>query len=101
MTNLQQLPIPFDQELWKDIKGFEGFYQVSNRGRVKSLSRIVVGGPNNSITKRIPETILKPADAKGYHKVKLSKDGVITQHKVHSLVGLHFCEGYFEGASVH
>ena len=34
MTNIQQ-------EIWKDVKGFEGYYMVSNIGRVKSLERIV------------------------------------------------------------
>lgn len=29
-------------EIWKDIKGFEGFYQVSNLGRVKSLDRAII-----------------------------------------------------------
>ena len=36
----------FEQEEWRDIKGFEGLYQVSNMGRVKSLSRIVRAGKN-------------------------------------------------------
>ena len=30
------------QEIWKDIEGYEGLYQVSNKGRVKSISRLVV-----------------------------------------------------------
>jgi hypothetical protein len=30
-------------EVWKDIKGFEGFYLISNKGRVKSLPRLVKG----------------------------------------------------------
>lgn len=29
------------EEIWKDIKGFEGFYQVSSLGRVKSLDRVI------------------------------------------------------------
>ncbi len=29
------------QEVWKDIKGYEGYYQVSNLGRIKSLDRYV------------------------------------------------------------
>ena len=32
---------PNMKEVWKDIKGFEGFYQVSNMGRVKSLERTI------------------------------------------------------------
>ena len=32
------------KEIWKDIKGYEGLYQVSNMGRVKSLKRISLDG---------------------------------------------------------
>ena len=38
------------QEIWKDIQGYEGLYQISNLGRVKSLERIIV--TNNGITKK-------------------------------------------------
>ena len=30
------------EEIWKDIKGYEGLYQVSNLGRVKSLKRVIL-----------------------------------------------------------
>lgn len=35
------------KEIWKDIPGYEGYYQISNLGRVKSLNRIVIGGRGN------------------------------------------------------
>lgn len=35
------------REIWKDIKDYEGFYQVSNHGRIKSLKRIAWNGRNN------------------------------------------------------
>ena len=64
------------QEVWKDIKGYEGFYQVSNMGKVKSLKRTI----NNSTTyggkATIKERILKPKkDKDGYESVGLNKDG--------------------------
>ena len=40
-----------DIEIWKDIKGFEGLYQVSNWGRVKSLERVVQFGKQKRIVK--------------------------------------------------
>lgn len=58
-------------EVWKDIEGYEGIYQVSNLGRVKRFSA---------------DRILSPANNLGYHKVGLSKDGKVTQFKVHRLV---------------
>ena len=49
------------KEIWKDIKGYEGFYQVSNLGRVKSLERVTI---NNRI---VHERILKlKRDRSGY-----------------------------------
>ena len=70
-------------EEWKDIKNYEGLYQVSNWGRVKSLGN---GKSNNS-----KEKILKPfKDAGGYLVVKLYKDGKTKCFKVHRLVAETF-----------
>lgn len=46
-----------NSEVWKDIAGYEGCYQVSNLGRIKSLDRIVVN--KNGHTKHVTERILK------------------------------------------
>lgn len=65
-------------ESFKDINGFDGDYQISNLGRVKSLKK----------TKSI---ILKPGLNKpGYKFVILTKHGVQTNHMIHRLVALHF-----------
>ena len=59
---------------WKDIKNYEGLYQISNIGEVKSLSRI-------------KERILKPsADKRGYRFVILQKNCVTKCIKIHLLV---------------
>ena len=61
-----------DMETWKDIPGFEGVYQVSDLGRVKSLERKLTAGPGVRI---LPESILKPmVDRYGYLCVNLYKD---------------------------
>ena len=74
-------------EIWKDIKDYEGYYQISNLGRVKSLSRLVDNRYYNK------ECILKPRlHLKGYHLVALSKNGKITGHSVHRLVAETFIE---------
>ena len=66
-------------EEWKDIKGYEGLYQVSNLGNVKSLGN---GNSNNS-----KERILKPGKNKGnYLVVVLSKNGKCKTCLVHRLV---------------
>ena len=46
-------------EEWKDIKGYEGLYKVSNKGRVKSVERKVWNSGNQSYN-TIKERILKP-----------------------------------------
>ena len=66
------------EEIWADIKGFEGLYQISNFKRVKSLSRIEQGhcsnGKYNSNYYR-KERILKPHKCKEYYQFTLYKDG--------------------------
>lgn len=62
-------------EIWKDIKGYEGYYQVSNLGNVKSLNRKVNVYENDCIKKRPlqEKLIAKTKDKKGYIRVSLSK----------------------------
>ena len=78
-----------DGETWKDIAGYEGFYQVSNSGRVKSLDRYMDrldGKRGYRISK-----ILKPQyNWKGYKSVTLKKNGTYKPMFAHRLVALHF-----------
>ena len=76
------------KEIWKDIKGYEGLYQVSNLGKIKSLSRKIFNGKNYYISK---EKILKPAkDKDGYVQVLLYKNNRHKTYKVHRLVAMAF-----------
>lgn len=76
------------QEIWKDIEGHEGRYQISNIGRVKSLSRILnIGSTLTGVnTRKTVERILKtPCGNKGYLVVGLTtkcKHKVFTVHKL-------------------
>lgn len=73
-----------EQEIWKDIKGYEGKYQVSNFGNVRSLMY-----HNTKGIKRI--SLLKPAtDGSGYFRCALSKNNILTTFKVHRLVAQAF-----------
>lgn len=77
------------KEYWKPIKGYEGLYQVSNFGRVKSLQRIVNNG-NNSV-RIIKERILKnQMDKDGYYVVNLHKTNKSKTFRVHRLVAEAF-----------
>lgn len=76
--------------MWKDIKDFEGLYQISDRGEVKSLSRSVKG-PYGSVH-TLKEKLLKPWDAGGYNRVTLRKDGRESFVAVHRLVATAFID---------
>lgn len=80
-------------EEWKDIKGYEGLYQVSNKGRVRSLDRQYVGRNQYGHTYIIVKKgkILKPCTQRGYEYVVLSVGGVNRKTmKVHRLVAEAF-----------
>ena len=79
-------------EIWKDIKGYEGLYQVSNYGRVKRLSRRINGGHNQGGTGRVvPEKILKPyLLPTGYYDFSLIKNGKYKHHSLHRLIAEAF-----------
>ena len=69
------------KEIWKDIKGYEGLYQVSNLGRVKSLSR--KNHPKEEFRNLI-------TNSKGYLIVNLLKNNKGKTNKVHRLVAEAF-----------
>lgn len=73
-----------DNEIWKDIPGFEGVYAASNKGRVRSLPRIDCAGRNRS------GKILAQQIVKGYLVVGLNHNKANKQCKVHRLVALAF-----------
>ncbi len=76
------------KEVWKDIRGYEGLYQVSDFGNVKSLERKSWNGYKWFIKK---EKILKPRPLKsGYLRVSLCKDGIAKDYLVHRLVAIAF-----------
>ena len=72
-------------EEWRDVAGYEGLYQVSSEGRVKSLERTFI---DNSGRKRtVKERILKSRTNRyGYMEVNLCADGKRKMLKVHRLV---------------
>ena len=72
-------------EEWKDIDGYVGLYQISNKGRVKSLHRL------DRLGRPVQEKILKHGYNKdGYWQVMLSKNGKYKTFRVHRLVAKAF-----------
>lgn len=89
-------------EIWKDIKGYEGIYQASTYGNVKSVDRIcervLPGGKTRVCNQK--GRILKPIINKGTRKgvlprlqVQLSKDGKVKSIQLHRIIALTFLEG--------
>ena len=80
-------------EIYKDILGFESYYQVSNLGNVKSVKRTIQ--INTNIKRTINESILKPKiDVYGYLSVDLYKNKIAKKIKIHRLVALVFIPNY-------
>lgn len=72
-------------EVWKTIKGYEGYYEISNLGRVKSLARLKKGAKN--ITYLTKDKILKQNfDKDGYFLINLCKNSKLKTFKIHRLV---------------
>ena len=79
------------EEIWKDIFGFEGYYQISNYGRVKSLKRKGVA-QERLLRERI--------DKKGYIHYALKKDNKTCEVKAHRLVAIHFIPNLYNKPQV-
>lgn len=81
------------EEIWKDIEGFEGYYQVSNLGRVKRLERTAVrgNGKSENAVFYIPERIKEPqVQTQGYLHVALYKDGKYKTKRLNRIVAIAF-----------
>lgn len=73
-------------EIWRDVVGFEGLYQVSNYGNVKSIERVVSFG---SSSRTVPSKKLKQMlSTSGYHKVALPKNMYIHRLVLIAFVGI-------------
>lgn len=77
------------EELWKDIKGYEGYYQASNTGKIRSMTRIVYGKDGSKQTKR--GCVLKIKHNKyGYCIVNLWKDNKPKTVRVNRIIAETF-----------
>jgi len=76
-------------EEWKPIEGYEGFYEVSNLGRVRSVDRVVER--KDGKYKKCKGVLFKPGlQNKGYLYVNLAKEGKYKTYLVHRLVAVAF-----------
>lgn len=81
-----------DSEEWVSVKGYEGLYEVSNKGRVRSLDRteVIAGRHPEPFIRKRKGTILSPRQGP-YLNINLCKDGKKRNVLIHRLVAVHFC----------
>lgn len=78
-----------NEEMWEDIEGYEGTYQVSNQGRVRSLDRHIIY--NTGVKRFHKGKILTPEiDRYGYERVDLRESGKHNKQFVHRIVAKAF-----------
>lgn len=76
-------------EIWKDIIGYEGYYQISNEGMVKRVERKVISIDGRNLIHR--ELLMKfKYDKDGYRRITLLKDKFVVNKGIHRLVAEHF-----------
>jgi len=86
-------------EIWKEIKGYEGSYEISSLGRIKSLSRVILNrGKYPSVTKEI--ILNQGKDSEGYLLVSLYLNGLKKSKKVHQLMAIAFLNHVPNGHSL-
>lgn len=84
-----------EPEAWMPIEGYEGLYEISSYGRVRSVERLV---PRAKGMYPVHARILRPSrDRKGYQFVNLWKGNVAKNRKIHRLVARAFVPGYAPG----
>lgn len=80
------------EEIWKDIPGYEGYYQASNLGNIRSVERVVFCRPG--VQRKVPSKVLakNKAGNGGYYRVMISIKGKVKYVLVHILVALSFVD---------
>lgn len=78
-----------EQEIWKEIKGYEGYYEVSNLGRFRSMDRIIIFSNGRKVFYK-GKIINGSIEKDGYICVKLSKNGNNETKKLHRLIAQTF-----------
>lgn len=86
-------------EVWKPVKGYEGIYEVSSYGRVRSLTRYInIQDPRGSYMRKLYGRIMAPHKmTNGYLGIRLSQDCKEENCLIHRLVALAFISGYRDG----
>lgn len=86
--------------IWKTVIEYEGLYEVSDTGRVRSVERVVPHKKNGPTRYAAVELSQSKCGRHGYMRVRLSKEGRAKDHYIHALVAKAFVDGWFPDALV-
>lgn len=98
METNKSLLLEQDQEIWKDVLGYEGIYQISSLGRVRSLSRQMFNGKGYFNSKE--KFLIPRITTKGYYSFSLTKKNKTTDFLTHRLIAVAFIENPFNKRTV-
>lgn len=87
-----------ENEIWKDVPGWEGFYQISNQGSVKSMKRTRTDACGRVFTTH--EKILKPRLCRGYYIISFYRASIYVNKRINVLVAESFRSDYKPGMIV-
>lgn len=90
VRNLESVKAFLFMEIWKDILGYEGYYQVSNLGRVRGIDRVIV--KSNGVKNKRKGFILNVFISQGYMSVSLSINGKTRTYRLHQLIAFAFLD---------
>ena len=79
------------EEIWKEIDGYEGYYEVSDLGNVKSMDRIIYKSDGTIQTYKSKPMAISYNKRNNIYEVHLYKNGKRKCHKIHRLVAQAFC----------
>jgi len=75
-------------ERWKEIPGYEGYYDASDQGRIRSVDRVVPHARHGTIKRKGKVLTSFPDPQSGHFRLTLSVEGKVRNEKVHRLVAL-------------
>ena len=90
-----QLQLNFDEEVWKEIQDYEGFYKISNHGNIESITRYVKHN-HGGLRKEKGKPIKLCLNQDGYYCIVLSKNSIKKTFLVHRIVAQHYLENNYQ-----